>query len=144
MHQVMQGCLSSKTSIVVVGSIIYQQQQQAENMVGKNSSRQQQQQAPELLGRNCTWQQQQVTLMGYSTRKYNQLVQNQCKVCCLSGIFHVKNTLHVCITLQQHCNNNLLYKQSHTAKVLGNTVVLLGFRYRSFDKTLFGKYKPID
>ena len=27
----------------------------------------------------------------------------ECKICCLGGLCHINNTLHVCITPQKHC-----------------------------------------
>ena len=40
------------------------------------------------------------------------------KGCYLGGLYHITNTLHMCIVLQQYCSTNQLYEQSHTARVL--------------------------
>ena len=61
------------------------------------------------------------------------------KVCYLGGLCYVSNTLHVCTMLQQHYGTSLLYEQGHSAEVLGKTVVQLGFKQSSVDKTLFGR-----
>ena len=59
----------------------------------------------------------------------------ECKGCCLGGVFHVRNTLQMCITPQQHCSTSLLYKKGYTAEVLGKTVVLIWFRTNCIERT---------
>ena len=66
-----------------------------------------------------------------------------CKGCCLGGLCHIINTLHVCAKPQHHCGTRLLYKQGCTAYVLGKTVAHLGFRYTSVDRIYFGKDRSI-
>ena len=47
----------------------------------------------------------------------------KCKVCCLDGLCHIRNTLNIYTTLQQHYSTSLIYEQDYIAEVLGKTVV---------------------
>ena len=64
--------------------------------------------------------------------------------CCPGGLFHIKNTLHICTTLQQHCSISLLHDEGHTAEELGIRVAKLGFRTISIKRILLFKYNSIN
>ena len=75
---------------------------------------------------------------------YLNAIKSKCKGCCLGSLCHISNTLYMCAILQQLCGTNLLYKQAHTAEVLGKTKTQLALRYSYIDKIYFGKDRFIN